>query len=342
MTDPAPRERGPVLLSVVTPVFNEVAIVDELVLRIAEACAQVGCPFEIVVVNDGSTDGTLGKLVAASRARAELRVLDLSRNFGHMPALDAGVRAARGDVIVVLDGDLQDPPELIPAMVSKWREGLDVVYGLRTARRESLPRRIANVAFYRLLSFLADNAIPEQVGTFGLMDRWVADALAAMPERHRFFAGLRAWVGGATGSVEYERPDRRDERSRVGLKGLVHLARTALISFSKVPLRAAAAVSALAGFVLFAVGAAAIVVRLVTDLAIPGWATSTTMIGMMGFVQSLALAMIAEYVAVIFDEIKGRPLGLVRHEFQGGDRIAVASPAVIPAVSPEADRPGPG
>ena len=316
------RDRAPALLSAVAPVYNEAAIVDELVRRMADACRAVGCPFEVVIVNDGSTDGTLGQLVALSRGLPELRVLDLSRNFGHMPALHAGVSAARGEVVVVLDGDLQDPPELIGAMVDKWREGLDVVYGLRTARHERLPRRLANRAFYRLLSILADTEIPQEVGTFGLMDRWVVDALAAMPERNRFFAGLRAWVGGRAGAVEYERPDRRDDRSRVGLQGLVQLARTALVSFSKVPLRAAAAFSALSGFVLFCVGLGAIVIRLSTDLAIPGWATSTTMIGMMGFVQSLALAMIAEYVAVIFDEIKARPLGLVRHEFRGGARSA--------------------
>ena len=329
-TDPIPRDRAPKLLSMVAPVYNEVAIVEELVTRLAAAGAAAECPFEIVIVNDGSTDGTLARLVALSRSVPQLRVLDLARNFGHMPALDAGVRGARGDVVVVLDGDLQDPPELIPEMLERWREGLDVVYGLRTARGESLPRRLANAAFYRLLSRLADTEIPQQVGTFGLMDRWVVDALIAMPERSRFFAGLRAWVGGATGSVEYERPDRRDDRSRVGLGGLVQLARTALISFSKVPLRAAAGLSALAGFVLFCVGVSAIVIRLATDLAIPGWATSTTMIGMMGFVQGLALAMIAEYVAVIFDEIKARPLGLVRHEFRGGSRAVSPGPDPSP------------
>jgi len=331
---PVVRDRPPSLLSAVAPVFNEGAIVDELVDRLAAAARELGGPFEIVIVNDGSTDGTLGRLVAKSREIAELRVIDLARNSGHMAALHAGVRAARGEAVVVLDGDLQDPPELIPAMVEKWRAGHDVVYGLRTARRESAPRRLANHVFYSLLSAVAEAPIPRQVGTFGLMDRWVVDALLAMPERSRFFAGLRAWVGGSAASVEYERPDRRDDRSRVGLRGLVRLARTALISFSKVPLRATAAASLAAGLVLFGVGSAAILIRLLTDAAIPGWATYTTMIGMMGFVQSLALAAIAEYVAIIFDEVKGRPLGLARHEFRGGERL---SPAAEDASSPASD-----
>lgn len=330
MTPPPPREGLPTLLSTVAPVYDEVAIVDELVDRLRAACAAVGCPFELVIVNDGSRDGTLGRLVARSREIPELRVLDLARNSGHMPALHAGVRAARGQAVVVLDGDLQDPPELIPAMVERWQAGHDVVYGLRTARRESAARRLANRAFYGLLTLVAETEIPREVGTFGLMDRWVVDALLAMPERSRFFAGLRAWVGGSTASVEYERPDRRDEHSRVGLRGLVRLARTALISFSKVPLRATAGLSLVAGLVLFSVGAAAIAIRLLTDAAIPGWATYTTMIGMMGFVQSLVLAALAEYIAVIFDEVKGRPLGLVRHEFTGGERVPPGPPSGPP------------
>jgi len=333
-TDPmvAPRAAAS-LVSAVAPVFNEVAIVDELVQRLQQACAETGSAFEIVIVNDGSTDGTLGKLVALSRSVPELRVVDLARNSGHMAALHAGVRESRGDVVIVLDGDLQDPPELIPAMVASWREGYDVIYGLRTARHESAPRRAANHVFYWLLTAVAETTIPRQVGTFGAMDRWVVDQLQQMPERSRFFAGLRAYVGGRVASVEYARPDRRDEHSRVGLRGLVRLARTALISFSKVPLRATAALSLGSGLVLFFVGAAAIAIKLLTDAAIPGWATYTTMIGMMGFVQSLVLAAIAEYVAVIFDEVKGRPLGLVRSEFRDGQRL---TPGVdLPARPPD-------
>ncbi len=318
---PVVREEPPVLLSTVAPVFNEAAIVDELVDRLHAACTLCGCPFEIVVVNDGSTDGTLSRLVAKSRSIPELRIIDLARNSGHMAALHAGVRAAMGEMVVVLDGDLQDPPELIPEMLGRWRDGFDVIYGLRTARQESAARKLANRAFYALLAAVAETTIPRQVGTFGAMDRWVVDAVLAMPERSRFFAGLRAFVGGSTTAVEYDRPDRRDEHSRVGLRGLIRLARTALISFSKVPLRATAALSLASGLVLFGVGAAAIAIRLLTDAAIPGWATYTTMIGMMGFVQSLVLAAVAEYVAVIFDEVKKRPLGLVRHEFRQGTRL---------------------
>jgi len=293
-------------LSIVIPLLDEEALVPELVGRVRESCRELGVPFEIVVVNDGSRDNTLGRLIEESRMVPELRVVDLFRNFGHMPALSAGVAAARGEAVVVMDGDLQDPPELIPQFVAEWRRGADVVYGLRTVRYESLLKRTAIRGFYFLLNRMAETKIPSQVGTFGLMDRRVVDVIVAMPERSRYFAGLRAWVGGKQAFVAYERPDRKGE-SRVGMSGLFRLARTALISFSKVPLRYAALLSLLCGLVLFLVGAGATLIRLFTNLAIPGWATLTTLIGMMGFVQSLVLALLAEYVAVIFDEMKARP-----------------------------------
>jgi dolichol-phosphate mannosyltransferase len=308
-------------LSVVAPVFNEERIVPDLVRRITEACRRLSEPFEILMVDDGSRDGTLLELAGLSRSIPELRVICLFRNFGHMSALSAGILLAKGDAVLVMDGDLQDPPELIGQFYDEWKGGADVVYGLRIARKERLMVRWATSLFYFILGKLSDTPIPRQAGTFCLMDRVVVDFLRAMPERSRFFAGLRAWIGGRQSFVKYERPDRPHGQSQVGMRGLFRLARTALISFSKVPLRYASLLSLSCGLVLFLVGSTAIGIRMFTNLAIPGWATYTTLFGMTGFVQSLVLAALSEYVAVIFDEVKNRPLFLVREEIVQGKAV---------------------
>jgi len=320
-TSGAERGSASPRLSVVAPLFNEERIVPELVRRITESCRKLGEPFEILMIDDGSRDGTLLELAALSRGIPELRVVSLFRNFGHMSALSAGILLAKGGAVLVMDGDLQDPPELIPQFYSEWQGGADVVYGLRIARSERLAVRWATSLFYFTLGKLADTPIPKQAGTFCLMDRVVVDFLQAMPERNRFFAGLRAWIGGKQSFVKYERPERPHGRSQVGMRGLFRLARTALISFSKVPLRYASLLSLFWGLVLFLVGSIAIGIRIFTNLAIPGWATYTTLLGMTGFIQSLVLAALSEYVAVIFDEVKNRPLFLVREEIVQGKSV---------------------
>lgn len=313
---PAPQ------LSVVAPLFNEEAGVQELLRRLTVSCRSLNIPFELILINDGSRDNTLPLLVEASRTLPELRVVDLFRNFGHMPALTAGLELARGQGVVVMDGDLQDPPEVIPSLYKEWKAGADVVYGRRVHRGEPLPFRLAARLFYALLRRTAGVRVPAQAGTYCLLDRRVADFLRRMPERNRFFAGLRAWAGGKQTEVSYERPRRTYGRSRVGLRGLVNLGILALVSFSKLPLRYASLLSLVCGLILFLVGSWAIVVRLFTRLAVPGWATSTALIGMMGFVQSIVLAAISEYVAQIFDEVKRRPLYLVRQEYVNGTAAA--------------------
>lgn len=309
------------VLSVVVPLFNEEENAPELLRRLVESCRSLGVPFELLVVNDGSQDNTLPLLVESSRAIPELRVVDLFRNFGHMPALTAGLELARGQGIVVMDGDLQDPPEVIPSLYREWRAGADVVYAQRVRRGEPLFLRLATRLFYALLRGTTRIHIPKQAGTFCLMDRRVVEILRAMPERNRFFAGLRAWVGGRQAQVAYERPRRSHGRSRVGIRGLIRLGLMALVSFSKVPLRYASLLSLACGLILFLVGSWAIVLRLFTRVTVPGWATSTALIGMMGFIQSVVLAAISEYIGQIFDEVKRRPLYLVREEFARGSAV---------------------
>ena len=316
------------LLSVVAPVFNEADGVDALVSRLKAACAKTAKSFELIVINDGSRDATLHRLIALSQSTPELRVVDLFRNYGHMSALAAGLAMAKGDAVVVMDGDLQDPPELIPALVDCWKGGADVAYGLRSNLHGGVARRWSTRLFYWLLR-ASRTSIPENVGTFGVMDRRVVDVLNSMPERSRFFAGLRWWVGGRQAFVSYERAARGHGRSRVGVMGLFSLAQSALTSFSKVPLRLASILSLVCGLVLFVVGITAILIRVFTPLGIPGWATYTTLIGMMGFVQSIVLAVIAEYVGIIFDEVKARPLFVVRSEFRSGSVVPAGRSDVV-------------
>jgi len=310
------------VLSVVATVLNEEDGVAELVRRVATACGQSVVSFEIIVVNDGSSDLTLPRLIELGRETPELRVIDLFRNFGVMSAVTAGLFAARGDAVVVLDGDLQDPPELIPQFVEQWRAGADVVYGRRTGRWDPLPVRIMVWMFNRLQTIVAETPITEDSGSFSLIDRRVADILLSMPERHRYFVGLRSWVGGKQAAVEYHRDGRQFGTTRQGLRGLFAHARLGLISFSKAPLRLASILSMVFALVLLAIGVGAVLIRLGTDLAIPGWATFTALLGGVGFMQSLVLGIIAEYLGAVFDEVKARPTFLIRDEYRSGERIA--------------------
>lgn len=301
-------------LSVVVPLYNEAETLPTLFAQLLATCRQLNTGFELVFVNDGSTDATLTELKSLGKDVPEVRILDLFRNFGHMAALSAGLDRSRGSAVVTMDGDLQDPPRLIPEMLYKWRAGADVVYAVRTARCEPLLRRAFTACFYLTLSLLTRSRIPSHVGTYALMDRKVVDVLTNLPEKTRFFAGLRAWVGGRQALLTYERAGRVKGRSRVGLLGLLRLARAAFLSFSNLPLRLSSLISLFASALFFLIGGVVITVRLVTNLAIPGWASTMTMIGALGGVQSLVLFFLCEYVALVFEELKQRPLYIIREE----------------------------
>jgi glycosyltransferase involved in cell wall biosynthesis len=305
-------------VSVVVPLLNEEEIVDELVNRIATACRSTGLGFEVIVVNDGSTDHTLERLVSLTQAIPELTVLDLVRNYGQMAALSAGIARATGDAVVVLDGDLQDPPELITAMVEAWQAGAEVVLGKRHGSDDSPAKKVASRIFHWLAAHLSSVNVPEEVGTYGLMDRRITDIVMSLPERSRDFARLRAWAGGRAAEVVYRRAARKNGPSRFGVIGLTGLAIVSFTSFSKTPLRLASLGSLGFGLSLLVVGGVAVVLRIFTHSVVPGWAATTVLIGLMGFVQSTLLAILAEYVAVIFDEVKARPLYFVREAYSSG------------------------
>ena len=320
------KTEQPPVLSVVAPLFNEEETVEELVARIAQSCRSLAEPFEIVIVDDGSRDRTPERLLHLSRNVPELRVIRLSRNFGPMAAVQAGVAAARGAAVVTIDGDLQDPPELIPRLVAEWRKGAEVVVAQRAVREEGRLQKSGTRIFYWLLDRIAETPVPKQAGIFGLMDRRVADVIRRMPERQRFFAGLRAWAGGRQTIVPYDRQSRSHGESKMGIGRLFRLGRMALVSFSKTPLRFASLASLGFSLLLFSIGLTALLIRLFTDLATPGWATFTTLLGLTGSFQSLVLAILSEYIAVLFDEVKGRPLYVVEQEFAEGRPVDRETP----------------
>ncbi len=237
-----------------------------------------------------------------------------------MNALSAGLRYANGEVVIVLDGDLQDPPELIPSFYSAWQKNnADVVYGQRDSSEEGLVKRMFSHLFYVLMRHMSEIDIPMSTGTYSLLNRKVVNIINALPEKARFFAGQRAWVGGRQIAVSYTRLERKCGKSRVGFSGLLRLARIAIIGFSSKPLRYASIFSFVSAMTLFCIGLMAILIRIYTNLAIPGWATFTTLIGFIGCTQSIVLAAISEYVAVIYNESKRRPSSIVLDIIKSGE-----------------------
>ena len=310
------------LLSVVVPCYNEEAVLHETHRRLGavlEALAAAeGLDYEVVYVDDGSRDRTPLLLQQLQAGDPRVRVVRFSRNFGHQIAVTAGVEHARGDAVVLIDADLQDPPELIHAMVRRWREGVDVAYGVRTDRPGESRFKLATAkAFYRGINRLSETPIPLDTGDFRLMDRKVVEALAAMPERDRFVRGMVSWVGFRQVAVPYRREARFAGESKYPLVKMVRFALDGVTSFSVQPLR----VATWAGFAVSALALAgvgyALGLRLFTSTWVPGWTAMMIAVLFLGGVQLLSLGVIGEYVGRIYGEAKRRPLYLVaeRHGF---------------------------
>lgn len=319
------RRQGDGLLSVVLPVYNERAVLARLAAQVEEACRETGMRYELVFVNDGSRDGSGLTLDELALRGANLRVVHLSRNFGHQAALQAGLAESRGDAVVIMDADLQDAPSAIVEFVERWRAGADVVYAVRTDRKEGVCKRAAFKAFYRLLSLVADRPLPLDAGNFGLLDRRVVDQVLQFSERDRYFPGLRHWVGFSQVGVAVERQPRYDNAPRVSLGGLWRLAKTALFGFSTFPLAvfytigyaALAIFVALAGYSLFC--------KAFTDLAIPGWTSHILSASFFGALNALGISILGEYVVRIYDQVRGRPLYIVAR--RAGPRVETAPDA---------------
>lgn len=280
----------------------------DLLLRSAE---RSNCRYEILYVNDGSTDESESILSALAAANPSIRVLHLSRNFGHQAAVQAGLEYARGDAVVVMDSDLQDDPAAITEFLAHWRAGYDVVYAVRYNRKESPPKRFLFYSFYRILNAVADIQIPQDAGNFGLVDRTVVKHILQLSDRDRFYPGLRRWVGFRQIGVRVERQARHDSRPRVSVKQLFGLAKTAVFSFSRVPLAVFYMVAVASAFVCCGLTAFTLYHKLLTGLATPGWTSITMAASFFGALNALGIAILGEYVIRIYDQVRARPLYLV-------------------------------
>ena len=302
-------------LSVVIPIFNEEPNLRELHRRLGEVLPALADEFEIVFVDDGSRDGTLEVLAELASRDAVVKYLSFSRNFGHEIASTAGLDHADGDAVVLMDGDLQDPPESISELVAKWREGFDVVYAVRRSRHgEGLAKRLTAKLFYRMLRWLAGIDLPLDAGDFRLMDRKVVDAFRQFRERERFVRGLVAWMGFRQSAIAYDRPARYAGRTKYNFWRLTALAADAVSAFSRVPLRAVSIVGLIAS-VLTGLGVLVVVGQgLVGGFAGRGQALATAAMLFFGGVQLLVLGLLGEYLGKIYRETQRRPLYFVRQQ----------------------------
>jgi dolichol-phosphate mannosyltransferase len=313
-----------VAVSVVVPVFNERECLPDLYARLTKSLSELGVEYEILFVNDGSTDGSEELLNDLAVTDERLAVLHFSRNFGHQPAVGAGLDRATGDAVVVLDGDLQDPPEIIGQLLERWREGFDVVYAVRTKRKESLLRRAGYHVFYRLLRGTSQVDIPLDSGDFCLMDRRALDAMNKLPEKDRFIRGLRSFIGFKQVGVPYERAERQAGRTKYSLIKLTELAITGLVNTGQIPIRAF--VGSLFALVL---AAFTISVSLGTQWVVAGeppsgWLIVLAVVLFLFTLQFAAMGFMGLYILKMFAEVKRRPSYILREVRRRGEPAAAA------------------
>jgi polyisoprenyl-phosphate glycosyltransferase len=298
--------RGSGLLSVIVPVLNEEDNIPELVRRL-RAALDDGLPFEIIFVDDGSTDRTWRLLKSLHAEDPRLKSIRLARTFGHQAAISAGLRAATGDAVVVMDGDLQDAPEVVPEFVKRWLDGDDVVYAIRQSRQASWPKRVAYRVFYRLLARISAIDLPLDSGDFSLMDRRVVDVLNAMPERPRFVRGMRGWAGFRQSGVPCDRGDRFAGRTKHTYRMLVRLALDGFFGFSNKPLQLASALGIAVSGVSFALALTLALLNIVAGVPLHGTTALLVALLFLGGVQLICLGILGEYVGRIYDEVRARP-----------------------------------
>jgi len=296
------------LVSIIVPVFNERENVELLAQRVREQFAPLSYDFELLFVNDGSTDDTAEVLQKMGDIDPSVKVITFSRNFGHQPAVTAGIDHCQGDCAIIMDADLQDPPEVVPRMVRTWEEGYDVVYATRTRREgEGGFKRITAKAFYRILNSLTDIKIPLDTGDFRLIDRKVINVLKEMPEYNRFIRGMVAWVGFRQTSIEYERKARHRGETKYSLAKMLRLALNAITAFSYRPLQIATYTGAFFAFCAFLSALYILVATLVEKRTVPGWSSLMVVVLFLGGVQLMTLGIMGEYIGRILEEIKKRP-----------------------------------
>lgn len=295
------------LISVVLPVYNEARVLEELAERTEAALVGAGCRWELLFINDGSTDGSAEVLDRLAGANPRVRVLHFSRNFGHQSAVLAGLEVAAGDAVCVMDTDLQDDPAALPLFLEQWRAGYDVVYAIRTHRKEGFLKRALFGGFYRVLGGIAEIDIPLDAGNFSLVDRRVARRLTGLLAADRYYPGVRGWVGFQQVGVVVERGARYDRQPRVSILGLWRLAKTAIFSFSTVPLTIFYLIAFGSMLVFLTLSAFTLYHRIFTGLAIAGWTSQIMTACFFGAINALGIGIIGEYVARIYAQVRRRP-----------------------------------
>jgi dolichol-phosphate mannosyltransferase len=316
-----------VTFSFVIPVFNEEAVLPLLVRRLDDLLARLDGPAEVIFVDDGGADGGGVYLASLARTDPRYRYIALSRNFGHQIAITAGMEAASGDAVIVMDADLQDPPHVALDLIAKWREGFEIVYARRVAREgETAFKRATASAFYRLVNTLSSIDIPRDVGDFRLVDRAALDAFLEMPERNRFVRGMFAWVGFRQTAVDYRREARAAGSTRYPLRKMLSLAGSAVVSFSDVPLRVALWAGAMVSLCAIAFGVYVIARALFWHQGlVDGWASTIVVISLLSGVNLLMTGVIGVYVGRIYSEAKERPLYIVARRV-GFEQAAAKAP----------------
>jgi dolichol-phosphate mannosyltransferase len=304
-------------LSVVIPIYNEEDNLPRLYERLIAALDPIGLAYEIVFVDDGSRDGSLTYLHALAASDPRVLVVELARNFGHQVAISAGLDHSRGQGVIVMDADLQDPPEVLPEFIAKWREGYDVVYAIRRQRKEGWLKRGAYALFYRCLQRVANIEIPLDAGDFCIMDRRVVDVLSGMPERNRFVRGIRSWVGLNQVGLAYERHTRHAGQPKYTFTRLVYLALDGLVSFSYIPLRAITMLGFGVSLISIVLAVFYTIQKLTIGLNPPGFATLIVALFFLSGIQLITMGVIGEYIGRIFEEVKQRPLYVVRGVIRG-------------------------
>ncbi len=295
-------------LSVVIPVYNESSNIKELYNRLRKASQVFPNPIEIVFVNDGSNDSSLGMLKELALSDKNAKVIDLSRNFGHQIAIRAGLGFVSGDAAVIMDADLQDPPELMVEMVNKWQEGYEVVYAVRRKRKEGLLLRFLYAAFYRLLKIMANTYIPLDAGDFCLIDKSIVRILSSIQETDPFIRGLRSWAGYRQIGVVYDRQERYSGKAKYTFFKLFKLALDGIVSFSDIPLK----IASIFGFVVSFFSFLLIAVLFIKRLPISGTTTIAVVVLFLGGVQLISIGILGEYIGRIYEQCKGRPLFLIK------------------------------
>jgi len=321
------------LVSIVVPCFNEEEVLPQTIPSLTQLCDSLPqYDFEIVFVDDGSCDATFERLRDATRLDSRMRVIRFARNFGHQIAVTAGIDAAQGDAVVLIDADLQDPPEVVREMIAKWHEGYDVVYGMRMSRAGESAFKLATArGFYRVLNRLSEVEIPLDTGDFRLMSRPVVDVLKAMPERHRFVRGMVAWIGFRQIALPYVRVERAAGTSKYPLRKMLRFAIDGIISFSTKPLQLSVALGLISATLAIFGILYALALRIFTSIWVEGWTALMIAVLFIGGVQLFSLGILGEYVGRIYSEVKRRPLYVIGQRV-GYDIDAARGEAVEKAV----------